>query len=152
MTQAVAAQHTQRGEKPLVMLVMPEEHRTSLLAHLNDCGLDVLPVRDGQTASRILNINSHIRVVLCDSALPDGKWTGLLNAVHWTYRKPEFVVCMRVADPAQWIDALEAGAYDVLVQPFRREEVRRIIAGALGRTQARAVASRRGLVPEALAS
>jgi len=43
------------------------------------------------------------------------------------------IVCSRLADPELWVTALARGAYDVLVEPYERGEVRRILDGAAAR-------------------
>jgi DNA-binding NtrC family response regulator len=42
----------------------------------------------------------------------------------------EVVVSSRLGDHKLWIDVLEQGAYDVLVEPYECEEVRRIVETA----------------------
>ena len=37
-------------------------------------------------------------------------------------RRIEVVVCSRMGDPRLWLDVLEQGGYDVLVEPFEHEE------------------------------
>jgi len=38
-----------------------------------------------------------------------------------------------------WIDALEQGAYDVLVEPYQREEIWRIVEAAAARSYMRSL-------------
>jgi FixJ family two-component response regulator len=37
-------------------------------------------------------------------------------------------------DPKLWLDVLEQGGYDVLVQPYQREEIKRIVEAAAARS------------------
>ena len=46
----------------------------------------------------------------------------------------EVVVCSRLGDPKLWLDVLEQGGYDVLVQPYQREEIKRIVEAAAARS------------------
>ena len=46
----------------------------------------------------------------------------------------EVVVCSRLGDPNLWLDVLEQGGYDVLVEPFDHEEVRRTLEVAASRS------------------
>jgi FixJ family two-component response regulator len=41
------------------------------------------------------------------------------------------VVSARLADERLWSEVLWRGAYDVIVEPYEAEEVRRIVEGAL---------------------
>jgi DNA-binding NtrC family response regulator len=52
----------------------------------------------------------------------------------------EVVVSSRLGDHKLWIDVLEQGAYDVLVEPYEREEVRRIVETAADKSYMRSLA------------
>jgi FixJ family two-component response regulator len=42
----------------------------------------------------------------------------------------EVVVSLRLGDLPLWLDVLDQGGYDVLVEPYQREEVQRIVEAA----------------------
>lgn len=113
-----------------VLVVIPEDRRSSLLRHLEPCGMGVLPVDSCREACQILQTNSQVEVILTDPTLPDGSWCDLLVAAARHGRRARTVICMRTADPMLWIDVLEGGAFDVLVEPYQPEEVRRIVRAA----------------------
>ncbi len=69
--------------------------------------------------------------VLTDSSLPDGTWKDVVKMVRNAKRSSAVVVSDRLADADFWVDALELGAYDVLLKPFCCGEVQRILANAL---------------------
>ena len=52
------------------MLLMARERRLPLLAALESCGIDVLPVGDCSEARRMLEIKPQLQVALTDAALP----------------------------------------------------------------------------------
>ena len=116
------------------MLVMAQERRSTLLDALESCGFDVLPVCDCHEARRMLEIVPLVQVVVTDARLHDGDWRRVIEIVERRRRKIEVVVCSRLGDPKLWLDVLEQGGYDVLVEPFQHEEVRRIVEAAAGRT------------------
>ena len=131
--------------KITAMLIMSRERRLSLLEVLESCGIDVLPVCDCNEARRMLETQPLVQVVLTDIALRDGEWRRVLEIVERGRRKIEVVVCSRIGDPELWLNVLEQGGYDVLVQPYQREEIERIIEGATAsyvRSSARATRSR----------
>lgn len=82
--------------------------------------------------------------VLTERRLSDGSWKDVVRLVRQAGRKAAVVVTDALADARFWIDALEFGAYDVLVKPFYCGEVQRILANALHEppqlTRARAAA------------
>ena len=115
---------------------MARERRLPLLDSLRSCGIEVLPVCDCNEARRMLETQAQVQVVLTDAALPDGDWRRVLEIVEGR-QKIEVVVCSRLGDPKLWLDVLEQGGYDVLVEPFEREEVGRIVEAAAARSYVR---------------
>jgi len=119
------------------MLVMAGERRLPLLDVLESCGIEVLPVCDCNEAHRMLGTQPPVHVVVTDTALPDGDWRRVLEIVVRGRRTIEVVVCSRLDDHKLWLDVLEQGGYDVLVEPFEHEEVRRILEAAAARSYMR---------------
>ena len=125
--------------KITAMLIMARERRLPLLEALESCGIDVLPVCNCNEGRRMLEIEPQVQVVLTDAALPDGDWRGVLQIVAQAGVNIEVVVCSRLGDHKLWIDVLEQGAYDVLVEPYECEEVRRIVEAAAARSYMRSL-------------
>jgi DNA-binding NtrC family response regulator len=116
------------------MLVMAQERHSTLVEALESCGFDVLPVCDCKEARRMLEAQPAVQVVVTDARLHDGDWRRVFEIVERGRRKIEVVVCSRLGDPKLWLDVLDQGGYDVLVEPFEHEEVRRIVEAAAGRS------------------
>ncbi len=57
-------------------------------------------------------------------------WRRVLEIVAHGCPNIEVVVSSRLGDHKLWIDVLEQRAYDVLVEPYEWEEVRRIVEAA----------------------
>ena len=125
--------------KITAMLIMAQERRLPLLEALESCGIDVLLVCNCNEGRRMLEIQLQVQVVLTDAALPDGDWQGVLQIVAQAGVDIEVVVCSRLGDHKLWIDVLEQGAYDVLVEPFECEEVRRIVEAAADKSSMRSL-------------
>jgi DNA-binding NtrC family response regulator len=118
-------------------LVVAQERRSTLVEALESCGFDVLPVCDCHEARRMLEAQPAVQVVVTDARFHDGDWRRVLEIVERGRRKIEVVVCSRLGDPKLWPDVLDQGGYDVLVEPFQHEEVRRIVEAAAGRSYMR---------------
>jgi len=112
-----------------VMLVMARDSRRPLLDALESCGVEVLPVCDCNEARRMLESQPPAQVVVTDTALPDGDWRRVLEIVAQGCANIEVVVCSRLGDHTLWMDVLEQGGYDVLVEPYQHDEVQRIVEG-----------------------
>ena len=120
--------------KITVMLVMSRERQLSLLETLEVSGIDVLPVCDCNEARRMLETQLQVQVVLTDRTLPDGDWRAVLQIVAQGRANVQVVVGSRLGDRTLLIDVLEQGAYDVLVEPYQREEIRRVLEAAAARS------------------
>jgi len=84
-----------------------------------------------------------VQAVVTDAVLHDGDWRRVLEIVEQGRRRIEVVVCSRLGDPKLWLDVLEQGGYDVLVQPYQREEIKRIVEAAAARSYMRPPAQAR---------
>ena len=125
--------------KITVMLVMSRERQLSLLETLEVSGIDVLPVCDCNEARRMLENQIQVQVVLTDRTLPDGDWRTVLEIVAQGREYVQVVVCSRLRDHTLLIDVLEQGAYDVLIEPYQYEEVRRVLEAAAARSHTRSL-------------
>ncbi|HLK47457.1 MAG TPA: hypothetical protein VKT49_04945, partial [Bryobacteraceae bacterium] len=61
---------------------------------------------------------------------PTWPWKRALQDLRRLSRPPQLVVTSRLADELLWAEALNWGAYDVLAEPFDRDEVMRVVASA----------------------
>jgi DNA-binding NtrC family response regulator len=116
-----------------VLVVMAADRRRRLRPLLESCDLQVMEAAGCAQAVQILRTRP-VQAVLTDQILGDGDWKTVAAEV----RPPAAVIlCIGVPDPMLWIDALEQGAYDVIVEPYELPEVKRIIGSALlqGRLQ-----------------
>ncbi len=116
------------------LLVMAQGRCQPMLDALESCGIEVLPVCDCNEARRMLEIEPMVQVVVTDARLHDGDWRRVFEILARGRRKIEVVVCSRLSDYNLWLDVLEEGGYDVLVEPFEHEEVRRIVEAAAARS------------------
>jgi len=137
------------------MLVMARERRLPLLDALESCGIEVLPVCDCNEARRMFENQPPVQVVVTDTTLPDGDWRRVIEIVVQGYANIEVVVSLRLGDLPLWLDVLDQGGYDVLVEPYRREEIQRIVEAAAAssymRSHAQAISHKRKAVRAALA-
>ena len=76
------------------------------------------------------------QVVLTEAALPDGQWLEVLALAREAAPEPQVIVTDSNADSHFWAEALNLGAFDLLVQPFDENEVRRILDNACSRPAA----------------
>lgn len=117
--------------KSLIALAIGEfDHDRSLLQSIfRDLGWRLFEASDRRRAMQCLERNS-VDVVLAESDLPNWNWKKVLNDIRRLAPPPQLIVTSRTADDYLWAEVLNFGGYDVLPQPFDRDEVERVIAAA----------------------
>jgi DNA-binding response OmpR family regulator len=103
---------------------------SSLLHEIFDkAGWRLFTVRERRRALSCLAHNP-VQVVIAEKDLPDWNWKKVLGDLRLLASPPQLIVTSPNADDYLWAEALNVGAYDVLAQPFNRDEVERVVASA----------------------
>jgi len=102
-----------------------------LLLHqvFRDSGWRLIEARDRKKALEQLDRNP-VQVVITTPVTPKWDWKRILNHLRRRPKPPQLIVTSQTADERLWAEVLNCGGYDVLAQPFRREEVERVVASA----------------------
>ena len=80
-------------------------------------------------ASRLI-VTHNPCVIVCERDLPDGNWKDILHQTEGMEHAPLLLVVSRHADENLWAEVLNLGGYDVLLKPFDRAEVARVVGMA----------------------
>jgi len=72
----------------------------------------------------------RIPLLICERDLRPGTWRDLIDQVAGFPCAPCTIVASRQADETLWVQALSAGAFDVLAKPFNRSELYRTLLDA----------------------
>jgi DNA-binding NtrC family response regulator len=112
------------------LVVMPSERRGGLIPCLTRSTVQVRTASTCHEAAEILRHDPTVRIVLTDIYLSDGTWVDILRRAGGALGSPRVVVCPRLADERLWAQLLEAGAFDILVEPYHEPEVARILDAA----------------------
>jgi len=76
-------------------------------------------------------LSGSFAVVICGSRFDEGHhWKDVLECVRRAPIPPLLIVVDRLADEALWAEVLNLGGYDVLMMPFERDEVLRVLGQA----------------------
>jgi len=86
-------------------------------------------VKNARTCSEALDLSYKrpVPVVLCEPQMPDGNWDSLMERMREAGDRTAVVVVSRLADERLWTEVLSLGGYDVLMTPFDRSEVLRVL-------------------------
>ena len=96
-------------------------------ALLHECGAEVFTASCCAEAGRVLDRGVPIQAIFSARRLPDGEFHDCVQMARKRVEPMPVIVFLPEIDGG-WIDLLEAGAFDLVVEPYRREEIERIIA------------------------
>jgi len=105
---------------------LADEESSSLAAILRGSNWRVKSARTCREAVEFSH-NGPVPVVLCQPNMPDGNWNTLMGRMRELADPPAVVVVSRLADERLWAEVLSLGGYDVLMTPFDRAEVLRVL-------------------------
>jgi CheY-like chemotaxis protein len=106
-----------------------QEGRLLIHEAFHSMGWRLYEAGDRKQAMQCLKRRS-VQVVVAKADMPDWSWKRVLRDVRQLPQPPQLVVVSRLADDSLWSEALHWGAYDVLAEPFQRDEVIRVVASA----------------------
>ena len=113
------------------LVVMSRERRLPLVEILEPLTLSVLTAEDCREARALLQTRPPLEIVIIDVSLMDGNWCDIFKFLVDYEISASVVVASGFADERLWSEVLWRGAYDLLVEPYERDEVRRVLEGAL---------------------
>ena len=114
---------------PILSVSPNEEDHQLLQAVFGHTKWLLFKAPDLATAVELLR-EHDIAVLLCERDLLLGTWTDVLEHVQTLPNAPSLIVTSRLADDRLWLEALNLGAWDVLLKPFDRLEVIRSVKSA----------------------
>ena len=106
----------------------PLEDLTRILENLH---FEVLHTCSCSEAVQALRKTSPPSVVFTTAALPDGTWKDIVGALKGAPTAAGVVVVSRFVDDRLYLTALESGADDFVVPPFREEDVAYVVGCAV---------------------
>ena len=114
-----------------ILVAVPSDRRSALLKSLDGTQLQIILAEDSREALQKLSGETSYDLLLSDAEFPDGSWRDLLGFILESKIACEMIVCSRCPDEELWAEVLQCGVYDLLVEPYERQEVHRIIQSAL---------------------
>jgi CheY-like chemotaxis protein len=103
-----------------------------LRRQLAPLGMTLIFIERAAELSYITRGQAFYHVALLPAALPDADWWALWGSISLLNPRPALLVYAHTANFQLWSGVLEAGGYDVIVEPFTDREIQ----GALLRAAA----------------
>jgi DNA-binding response OmpR family regulator len=73
-----------------------------------------------------------VRVVICDTTLPDGTWRSLWKRLRGLQDPPGFIVSSRSAVSRIWAKVLDLNGSESVLQPFELSRMLRVVQNVCG--------------------
>lgn len=119
---------------PVVAVGIPAEDLRPLESILALPDWDLISVTDVDNAVHVLRVN-RARIVLLDRDGAGAAWRTVLERLAESSRGASILLVSRVSDDYLWNEVIQAGGYDVVTKPFRKQELRTAIHFALRERQ-----------------
>jgi DNA-binding response OmpR family regulator len=118
-------------DRSICVLLVGEYEDGRILMHevFRDAGWRLLEAQGRKKALQWLS-RAAVQVVITSCDVRNWDWKKVLGNLRRMARPPQLIVTSRTADEHLWAEVLNCGGYDVLPQPFRRDEIERVIASA----------------------
>jgi DNA-binding NtrC family response regulator len=111
-----------------VLAISPNEEDHLFLANIfSHTNWQLRAARTWRDALGMLG-RQRVPVLVCERQLLDATWKEVLAGLSHLAERPVLIVASRLADEAFWAEALNLGAYDVLMKPFDATEVFRVVS------------------------
>ena len=117
-------------EKISILLISSHSEDLGMLRTiLHHQGWEIAYCSSAAEAERHLTA-APLSIVVCERELSDGNWKDILRKTEAILHPPLLLVVSRHADEQLWAEVLNLGGYDVLLKPFDRMEVTRVVGMA----------------------
>ena len=111
-----------------VLAISPNEEDHRFLANIfSHTNWQLREARTWRDALALLG-RQRVPVLVCERQLLDATWKEVLAGLSHLAERPVLIVASRLADESFWAEALNLGAYDVLMKPFDATEVFRVVS------------------------
>ena len=107
-----------------VAALVPEEQVSVFQEALSVEGVKVVHAADPNAAATTAS------VILCDADSKDG-WPGMMPQILDRQPKARVILMSRLADERMWVEALNAGAHDLLAKPCPQQALCAAVRSAL---------------------
>jgi len=111
---------------PILVVASESKNRCALMEILDREGWKTICASTASECKEVFH-NHNIHVVFCERGLSDGTYRDLLAMTRSQGRSVCLVVTSRLADWDEYLEALNDGAFDLIVSPSQTTDVVRVL-------------------------
>ncbi len=113
-----------------VLAVVATEMQGEIRHQLNSLGMSPVLVSRATEFAHVVRSGEIYQVALLPAALPDTDWWAIWGELALLNPRPAILVYAHTASFQLWSGVLEAGGYDVIVEPFTDEKLKEAVLRA----------------------
>ena len=121
---------TETHEAVRVFAFASAERQPKLKRQLAPLGVTPVFIERAAELSHITRDRAFFHVALLPAALPHSDWWALWGSISLLNPRPAILVYAQTADFQLWSGVLEAGGYDVIVEPLTDEKLQEAVLRA----------------------
>jgi DNA-binding NtrC family response regulator len=121
---------------PKVLLLSSNETETAVLEQLLREHVVLTPVNKLSELVSLLE-NSNYDALFCAWSFHTGTWNAALEEVHKVHPELPVIILSLSAEEREWLQALDAGAFDLLVPPYQERSLLAVLEQASASREAR---------------
>jgi DNA-binding NtrC family response regulator len=121
---------TETHEAMQIFALASAEMQRELRRQLAPLGVTLIFIERAAELSYITRGQASYHVALLPAALPDADWWALWGSISLLNPRPALLVYAHTANFQLWSGVLEAGGYDVIVEPFTDREIQAAVLRA----------------------
>jgi DNA-binding NtrC family response regulator len=132
MVPNVSEPHLDLDDRPEVRILamIPRERQEQIRRYLAPLGVTIDFICKAAEVSQLALAETSYQVALLPAALPDNGWWSLWGEMALLNPRPEILVYAHKPTFGLWSGVLEAGGFDVLVEPLTAGELQRAVVRA----------------------
>jgi len=115
---------------PKVLVLMCDTDQRAILQKVLEPHADLTCAYTPEEMSEQLERASY-DAVFCARSLSMGSWREVLEEVRQFYPQLPVIIVSRTADEREWLEILEAGAFDLLTPPYHQRALLYVLAHAM---------------------
>lgn len=121
---------TEKQERLRVLVLAQKEMQGQLRRQLAPLRAMLVFIDRASDLSPLTRNGDSYQVALLPAALPDTDWWAVWGAISLLNPRPALLVYTHGASFQLWSGVLEAGGYDVVVEPFTDQEIQQAVLRA----------------------
>ena len=120
----------QNHDQVRILAVLRSDMQGEIRRRLNSLGMSPVFVSRATELGDLARSGEIYQVALLPASLPDMDWWTLWGELALFNRRPAILVYAHTASFQLWSGVLEAGGYDVIVEPFTDEKLKEVLLSA----------------------